>query len=171
MDDDTIFMLLFLLRDLEQYENDPIKRSQINILSNKFLRDDPDVQRMKKKYSKWSDSDTESDSESSVEKDEPIIIDTFQNNILHNELNDVKHINLQEKKVQNGGKQNRNSKQTKRNILKTKLNKLKANEIRDVAEKLKIKPEPGRKNITKKYAIDKILRNTRIYDTTIELLK
>jgi hypothetical protein len=84
------------------------------------------------------------------------------------EKQDIKIDNLKKVSfapIQKGGTKKR---YTNKQRINKKLNKLKAEDVKKVGKKFNIKPESGKRYLTKTHVIDKVSKNTKIYGKVLE---
>lgn len=93
--------------------------------------------------------------ESVIDKKEPVI-----------EKKKIIHRVIIKDKKQTGGSINKNI--SKKQILNTKLGKLKAKDIIEIGKHFDIKPEKGKKYLTKSYVVDSLNRKNKSYDVIIK---
>lgn len=95
------------------------------------------------------------------------LMDDHKDEMVSNTDNTPKSIlkNVQISENQEGGK----SRETKYEKLERKLKATPAENVIRIGKRLKISPEKNKKNLTKTYAIERILKNKKLYDEALQL--
>jgi len=184
MMEDMIYRMISFMEDIVKAETDPINRGRKILMKTVFLNEFNDILNKKediankKRENNYKDVDIEyinidipkSDS------DEINLIDELE---LDSPINkyDIKIVKAKkkQKKVsieenQNGGSKNTHMKkpESKKQKINRKLNKLGADDVKKVGKEFNIKPESGKRYLTKSHVIDKVSKNTRLYNKILD---
>jgi hypothetical protein len=185
MMEDMVYRMISFMEDVVRAETDPVNRGRKILMKTVFLNEFNDILNKKNEIEKkirennYKDVETEyinidipkSDSDEIILIDELEVdspIKKYDNTKIDKADKKQKKVSIEEN--QKGGSKNTKQKkpETKKQKINRKLNKLGADDVKKVGKEFNIKPETGKRYLTKSYVIDKVSKNTRLYGKVLD---
>lgn len=170
MMEDMVYRMISFMEDVVRAETDPVNRGRKILMKTVFLNEFSDIldkkrEIEKKIYEKNVETEYLNIEIPKTESEELILIDELE---IDSPIKKQKKVSIQDN--QKGGSKKRHIKkpETKKQKINRKLNKLGANDVKKVGKEFNIKPETGKRYLTKSYVIDKVSKNTRLYGKVLD---
>lgn len=183
--EDLVYRMISFMEDTIITEKNPITKGQKIFMQKAFIDQFSDVLHKKNEIrTKQCNEDIDEDKAVLInivmpksESDNDELIDEDVIDIPNEEpkINSMKggsrknvSINLEENVEYEPEFEDSKKKENKKQKLDRKLNILKANEVKKIGEKFNIKPEQGKKYLTKSHVVQKIKNNTKLYTKVLK---
>lgn len=173
MMEDMVYRMISFMEDIVKAETNPVEKGKKILIKTVFLNEFSDIldkkNEIENKICEKNYSNVETDIINidipKTESEEHILVDELE----------IESPNKKQKKVsiqdnQKGGSKKSHVKklETKKQKINRKLNKLGAEDVKKVGKEFNIKPETGKRYLTKSHVIDKVSKNTRLYSKVLD---